>query len=61
MVKSVNCCPRCKKLVEAKDYMNTAMIGFLKSVSSIMNCDCGYSGLSVRLPLDQYKKWINEE
>lgn len=53
----VLCCPCCRKLVEAKDYMNPALLGVFDSVLPTMDCPCGYHGLPIQLSLEEYKRW----
>ena len=56
--KYVVCCPKCKKPVEAKDYLsNPAVVGFLESVLPTIDCSCGYYGLPIKMALSDYEKW----
>ncbi len=59
-MKDVVCCPKCKKLAEATDYMNPAIVGVLDSVLPTINCKCGYGGLPISMPLKDYEKWLKE-
>lgn len=45
----ITCCPRCMRPVEAKDYMNPALLAVLDSVLPIIHCRCGYRGLPIEL------------
>ncbi|NYZ73851.1 hypothetical protein H0O00_01790 [Candidatus Micrarchaeota archaeon] len=59
--RSVMCCPRCKRPVEARDFLsNPAMVGFLDSVLPTFACSCGYSGLPIKLGLKAYGKWVKD-
>lgn len=49
-------CPRCKRPVQARDFMNTWVLGLAESVLQSINCRCGYSGLPITLPRDDYMK-----
>ncbi len=55
---TISACPRCGKPVEAKDFMNPAMIGMLESVLPVMHCRCGYSGLPLSFDRDDYARWM---
>ena len=48
-------------MVEAKDYMNPAIIGFLDSVLPTINCECGYNGLPIEMGQKQYSAWLREK
>jgi len=52
----VSICPRCKRPVEARDFMNPAVVGMLDSVLPRIECRCGYSGLPIELSLEDYRK-----
>jgi hypothetical protein len=47
------------RLIEAKDYMNPAILGILNSVLPTIRCSCGYSGLPIQLTLKEYHEWVN--
>jgi hypothetical protein len=53
----VTCCPRCKKLVEAKDYMDRFYLGLTDSILQQIRCRCGYKGLPIVLSKEDYIKW----
>jgi hypothetical protein len=55
--KEVLCCPCCRKPVEAKDYMNPALLGIFESVMPTIDCSCGYHGLPIKLTLEEYRRW----
>lgn len=58
---SVLCCPGCKRLLEAKDFLsNPAMVGFLDSVLPTFSCSCGYEGLPIKLSIEDYGKWTGK-
>jgi len=57
-IKSVTCCPSCKKPVETKEYMNTAVLGALESILPTINCSCGYYGLPIKLKMKDYEGWL---
>lgn len=59
--KELFCCPKCKRLIEAKDYMNPAIVGFFDSVLPSVTCECGYRGLPIKMTIEDYKKWVKEE
>jgi hypothetical protein len=50
-------CPRCKKPVEARDYMDNFYLGF-DSVLPRIHCTCGYNGLPVTLPRKDYLELV---
>ncbi|MEW6748871.1 MAG: hypothetical protein AB1295_04155 [Candidatus Micrarchaeota archaeon] len=54
----VKCCPKCKRLVEAKDYMNPAILGLMESVLPKIYCRCGYRGLPIEMSKSDYEKWL---
>lgn len=54
----VTFCPRCKKAVEAKDYMDLFYLGF-DSVLPRIRCRCGYSGLPLTIAGSEYQKLIS--
>lgn len=58
--KSIICCPKCKRPVEAKDYMDPGFLGALDSILPKLRCNCGYSGLPISLSAKDYEKWINK-
>ena len=59
--RSVLCCPRCKRVVEARDFLsNPAVVGFLDSVLPTFACSCGYSGLPIKLSMRDYGKWAGK-
>lgn len=59
--RSILCCPKCKKPVEARDFLaNPAMVGFLDSVLPTFSCRCGYKGLPIKLGLKEYAKWVGK-
>ena len=61
MKKDISCCPGCKRVIEAKDYLNNpAIIGFLDSVLPTINCSCGYNGLPIKMSIEDYKKLVKE-
>ncbi|MCI0503350.1 hypothetical protein L0Y65_01410 [Candidatus Micrarchaeota archaeon] len=53
----VKFCPRCKKPVEAKDFMDPFYLGALDSMLPQMHCSCGYVGLPLSLPRKDYVEW----
>ncbi|MBI5228059.1 hypothetical protein HY988_05710 [Candidatus Micrarchaeota archaeon] len=59
MVKSITACPKCKRPVEAKDYVSPAIAGF-KSILPTINCSCSYYGLPLTFSKEDYEKWIKE-
>jgi len=42
--------------VEARDFMNPAVVGFLDSVLPSIECECGYYGFPVTLTMRDYRK-----
>jgi len=53
----VTFCPKCKKPVEAKDFVrNSAVVAVLDSVLPTIYCQCGYTGLPIQLSFSDYKK-----
>ncbi|HSB47132.1 MAG TPA: hypothetical protein VLD37_03895 [Candidatus Bilamarchaeum sp.] len=54
---SVLCCPRCKRPVEAKDFMNRFYLGATDSILQRINCRCGYNGLPISLSMEDYVRW----
>jgi hypothetical protein len=59
--KDVLCCPKCKRAVEAKDFLsNAAIVGCLESIPPMINCGCGYRGLPITLGLKEYMEWRKE-
>lgn len=60
MQKDGTFCPKCKKPVEAKDYMNTAIVGFLESILPRIECSCGYRGLPIKMTIKEYEKWMKK-
>jgi len=50
--QAVTACPKCRKLVQAKDYLRHP----LGSVMATINCQCGYSGLPIQLTLKEYRE-----
>jgi hypothetical protein len=56
----VTCCPRCKRLVEAKDFMNRFWLGATESILQRINCRCGYNGLPITLSKEDYILWRNQ-
>lgn len=58
--QEILCCPSCKKPVEARQYMNAAIVGGLKSVLPTINCRCGYYGLPIQLKMKDYEQWLRE-
>lgn len=59
-IDCITICPKCKKLVEAKDYINPAIIGILDSILPTINCSCGYIGLPVKLSYLDYEKLMKK-
>ncbi len=57
-MKNVLFCPGCRKLVEAKDYMNPLLLGALDSILPRITCKCGYSGLPLEMSRAGYAKWV---
>jgi hypothetical protein len=55
--KQVLCCPSCKRPVEAKDYVNPALLGLFESVMPTIDCPCGYHGLPIKMTLNEYMRW----
>ncbi|MFH0737467.1 MAG: hypothetical protein V1827_02125 [Candidatus Micrarchaeota archaeon] len=53
----VSCCPRCKRLIQARDYMNPAVVGMLDSILPMIYCKCGYEGLPISMTQKDYMKW----
>jgi hypothetical protein len=41
-------------MVEARDYMNPWVLGMLDSVLPNFSCRCGYNGLAITLPKEDY-------
>ena len=56
-MEKITCCPKCKRPIEAKDYMNTFVLGALDSILPRISCPCGYSGLPILLSRKDYAKW----
>jgi hypothetical protein len=61
IMKSITCCPKCKKMAEAKDYMNPMILGALDSILPQIYCRCGYRGLPISLSEKDYLEWIKAE
>ncbi len=57
-MESVTFCPRCKKPVEAKDFMDPFYIGALDSLLPQMHCRCGYFGLPLSMPKKGYLELV---
>lgn len=57
--KTVVFCPKCKKSVEAKDYMDNFYLG-MDSVLPRIRCKCSYRGLPISLPRDDYERLIRD-
>lgn len=53
----VKCCPRCKRAVGARDYVNT-LVG---SILPKLRCRCGYRGLPIEMSYADYEKWRASE
>ena len=53
----VTCCPRCKRMIEARDFMNPWVLGLADSILQQIRCRCGYSGLPISLSKEDYLKW----
>jgi hypothetical protein len=53
----VSCCPKCKRLVEAKDFMNPMWLGMADSILQKIYCRCGYNGLPITMTNEEYVKW----
>lgn len=52
--QQVVACPKCKRLVEAKDYMRHPLGSILPTIV----CPCGYRGIPIQLILKEYREWI---
>lgn len=50
----VTCCPKCKRIVEARDYVST-LVG---SILPKLRCRCGYRGLPIEMSRADYEKWL---
>lgn len=57
----VKCCPKCKRLVEARDYMNPAILGIMESILPRIYCPCGYRGLAIAMSRSDYERWLEAE
>lgn len=57
---AITCCPRCRKPVEARNFMNAGMVGMFDSVLPGMDCVCGYSGLPIQVSAEGYAAWIKK-
>ncbi len=57
-MRNITACPKCKRHIEAKDYMNRAIVGMLESILPKIECRCGYQGLPIKLSIKDYEKWI---
>jgi hypothetical protein len=55
MVEDITACPRCKRPVEAKDYLRHP----LGSVMPNIRCPCGYRGFPIILKIKEYVEWKN--
>lgn len=56
-----SCCPSCKRILDAKDFMNSALLGALDSILPTFQCkSCGYSGPSISMSQEDYQKWIQD-
>lgn len=53
----MTCCPRCKRLVEAKDFMNPMWLGMGESILQRIYCRCGYRGLPITMSKEDYVRW----
>lgn len=53
---SMRVCPNCYRPVEARDFMNPAVVGFLDSVLPSIDCECGYYGLPITISMRDYRK-----
>lgn len=61
MKKDVLCCPRCKRLVQPKDFLaNTAIVAVLESLPQTIDCGCGYRGMPIKMTLKDYARWRGE-
>lgn len=53
-------CPECKKPVEPGDYASQAAMLTLDTFFPVslptIECDCGYYGLPIQLPMEDYRK-----
>lgn len=59
MEKRIAICPRCRK--PAKDTRGL-LAGFMRDISHSFKCDnCGYRGLPITMPIDEYKKMMKEK
>jgi len=56
-MNEVKFCPRCKKAVEAKDFMDPFYLGALDSMLPQMHCRCGYVGLPLSMSREDYLIW----
>lgn len=57
-----SCCPSCKRILEAKDFMNPVLLGALDSILPTFKCKtCGYSGIAISVSPEDYQKWIQED
>jgi|WetSurMetagenome_2_1015567.scaffolds.fasta_scaffold121094_4 hypothetical protein len=56
----VKFCPRCKKPVEARDFMDPFYLGALDSMMPQMNCSCGYVGLPIVMSKKDYMKMVRD-
>jgi len=53
-------CPRCFRLVEAKDFMDRFYVGALESVLPRIQCPCGYIGLPIEVAMEEYRKYLRD-
>ena len=53
---NITICPRCKKAVEAKDFMNPAYLEALDSISPKIDHACGYKGLPITISKKELKE-----
>lgn len=53
----IACCPKCARPVQARDFMNPALLGLAESVLPQLHCRCGYSGLPIAVARKDYRKF----
>ena len=53
--QDVTACPKCKRLVEAKDYTRHPLGSILPTIM----CSCGYRGIPIQITMKEYVEWSN--
>jgi hypothetical protein len=63
-IQKVIFCPKCMKPVEASEYFTREGLSDwrVESIGVTIRCSkCNYSGLPIQLPLEKYKKMIQNK